>query len=120
MDKVFYSNPYGVKIVKCCASCSHKKFDKGSMRVCVRGFGAVRSSFLCPEWQMHDNLRNAGKGGGKVKKIEYLHYAINARVADDALAMERAEKKQFHQRISNAQIRNDWEKTHGTIYINNK
>lgn len=75
-QKVFVRNNYGIKIVKCCASCEHKALDNRS-RLCTIGEGIVASSHCCKNWQMAEAYKQAGKGGGVVKKKDYLDFVIN-------------------------------------------
>ena len=52
----FVKNRFGITIVKCCASCSHKSYN-----LCDAGYGEVSQNHLCPKWSMKENLKNAGK-----------------------------------------------------------
>ena len=66
-------NRFGITIVKCCASCRHKKCDN-RMRLCMRGKGNVSPDYLCDKWEMAEQLEIVGKGDGKVKQKEYLEF----------------------------------------------
>ena len=73
--KEFKRNNYGILIVKCCASCvnAHSKGD--DKRYCSLGGRAHNSDYYCGKhWVMKEGLKNAGKGGGKVKKKQYFDY----------------------------------------------
>ena len=74
----FYKNIFGVSIKKCCASCKFMTHKDADLRSCTKGYRGVGKDFLCGEkwWEMNPGLQNAGKGGGKVKKYEYLHLLI--------------------------------------------
>lgn len=104
--KAFYRNGYGVNIVMCCASCAHKVFDKGGLRVCTKGEGTVRTSYLCSDWVLSPKLDNAGKGGGKVKKKDYLKFVLN---------YPRPKPKEGFVTLS--EIREVYEKLYGQIYM---
>lgn len=70
-------NKYGIKVVKCCASCIHNSgVASGDTRICDAGEGIVRTNSYCQGWAMHPRYDIAGKGGGKVKKLAYLQYLI--------------------------------------------
>lgn len=66
-------NRYGIEICRCCASCKHRKVTNEG-RMCRKTEDGVESWHLCSRWDMHENLQNAGEGGGKVKKLQYLNY----------------------------------------------
>lgn len=103
--KAFYRNGYGVPIVMCCASCAHKLFDKGGLRVCTKGEGVIRTSYLCSDWVVSPKLDNAGKGGGKVKKKNYLLFVSNyPRPADNGI-------------VTLSEIREEYEKRFGSRFI---
>ena len=78
-EKEFETNEYNIKIVKCCASCAHHAADgREGIRLCLKGFGEHYLDYLCFNgWDMQDRFKNAGKGGGKVKKREYLQMLID-------------------------------------------
>lgn len=94
-------NSHYVKIKKCCASCQHKKIRDQRMRVCGAGKGIVRHYETCELYTMDPALDNAGKGGGDVKKKQYIYYVYeNAdnktddgmRVSIDSLRKEYEDK----------------------------
>ena len=107
-EKQFFKNYYGISIVKCCASCKHKQFDKGSSRLCMKGEGNVTPSYLCNDWEMNEKLQKAGMGGGRVRRIEYLRYCLDFPQPRDPL---------LHVPLN--VIRDRYEKATGkSIYIN--
>ena len=67
-------NEYGISIKVCCASCVFKALDSGGLRICTNGRGHVKRTDSCDGWMMKRGLENAGKGGGKVKKGDYLRF----------------------------------------------
>ena len=98
--KTFFINKYGIAIVKCCASCRHKKNLK-----CYRFFDAQQlQSTPCKEWALNPNLDNAGKGNGKVKKIDYLRFALSC-----------MEEKKCSWDLE--RIRNEYRRSSGNIYV---
>lgn len=78
-QKEFVKNRKGLGIVKCCASCQHKAIDR-DIRMCMNGGGIVSPDYLCPSWQMSENLINAGSEvGGQTKRPEYIQWLLERR-----------------------------------------
>ena len=102
--KQYYPNKYNIKIVKCCASCSHKEFDKGCIRICKHMGMLVKSNGLCGDWNIRTELDRAGACGGRVKKKHYLEY-----LADH----------EYKGTMQLKELRAEYEKKYGSIYINN-
>jgi len=98
--KKFYKNKYNINIVMCCASCRHHMVKgEDNVRMCKKYHMANESDYLCTSgWEMDPSLDNAGKGGGKVKRGEYLRYVLN-------------------KGILNAE---EWEKEHGSKYLSKR
>ena len=119
LKKSFFPNKYGVKICMCCASCKHKQLDK-SLRICKKGEGQVPPSYLCPDWEMKEDFDNAGKGGGDIKRRDYLEYALERLSADEYEALVAAEKKLPYKRVTIFEIREEFKKIHGSIYVSEK
>lgn len=115
-DKVFTTNKYGIPVVKCCASCKFKEFDKGGMRVCTNGFGGVKTSFLCTGWQMRESLDNAGKADGRVKKKDYLLYVVRRRSEE----IERLMHNIYTTPAKVDDIRREYKHSFGSIYVDGK
>jgi len=103
----FITNDRGIVIKKCCASCIHMEPENEFRRKCKIGEGSVRPSGLCSDWAMRENLRNAGKGDGKIKKKRYLKY-----VHDYVHPTPPAEP------VSINTIRREYEEEYGSIYLN--
>ena len=64
---VYIGNPYGVKILKCCASCHYKEVDNEGLRICVLANLIVKQKFVCSKYKLSNSLKVAGKGSGVVK-----------------------------------------------------
>lgn len=64
---VYVGNPYGVKILKCCASCHYKEVNNEGLRICVLANLIVKQKFVCSKYKLSDSLKVAGKGVGIVK-----------------------------------------------------
>jgi hypothetical protein len=106
-------NGYGVEIVMCCASCQHKEFDTDKTRICTNGEGVTRPSSFCTRWQMRKGLDKAGKGGGGVKTPQYLRYVLDRQAHERELI----EARKMLQRTSLAEIRAEYAKAHGPIFL---
>lgn len=115
VKKKFAKNKYGIKICMCCASCKHKVLDK-SLRICNNGEGQVPSFYLCPLWEMQDVFDNVGKGNGKVKKKEYLKFALDAINKDDMAAWKASEKKLMYRKLTIQDVRELFMEKFGSIY----
>ena len=78
ISKQFVRNEYGVCIVKCCASCAHHVSDgRDKVRICRKEHRDHWMDYLCKDgWVMAKGLENAGKGGGRVKKREYIKFIL--------------------------------------------
>lgn len=119
-EKKFYKNRFGISIVQCCASCINSVTKNGeTAHICKAGEGLVPSSSWCGQWSMkvagskakpgEINLDNAGMGGGFVKRKSYLNFVLNYPQPEEAI---------HHVPIS--QIRSEYEKKFGSIYLNTK
>ena len=108
-------NKYGVSIKVCCASCVFKALDNGGLRICTNGRGHVKSTDSCDGWMIKRGLENAGKGGGKVNKGDYLRFNAEEKQRESQLFNNgKIEHKELS---SNAQLRTKYEKIHGDIYV---
>ena len=110
MQEELYTNKFGIYIKKCCASCVHAVLDS-RMRICQDGEGVVPSSFVCKHWKIKDGLENAGKGGGDVKRKEYLRYALTSLEQEEKLA----ERNKHHRRKTVAEVRKEYSERYGEI-----
>ena len=95
--KEFTTNKYGIPVVKCCASCKHHLSEGVERkRICKLSGKKHDLEYFCgSSWKMSEKLDNAGKGGGKVKKLAYLQHIIE------------------HGKITSE----DWEREHGSRYL---
>lgn len=109
-NKEFERNRFGIKIVKCCASCKHHAADgRESIRICMDGRGEHHLDYLCDGgWEMAEGLDNVGKGGGCVKKKEYL-YMIAQASAGGIMGREKLEA-----------IRDAYRRKYGSEYLTKK
>jgi hypothetical protein len=66
---VWVKNDYHIKVRKSCASCQFKQVDEDGVRICTKMQLIMGQRDKCKQWQMSDNLKNAGKSGGVVKLL---------------------------------------------------
>lgn len=110
----YVANGFHIVIRKSCRSCAHKEFTNAySKRLCKEHNINVKPSHLCSLWKMSDQLKAVGNAVGRVKRKEYLDYYLSVRV-DERMA----EQLGLHiTPKSIQQIRDEFEKEHGSIYI---
>ena len=107
-------NSHGIEVKKCCASCRYKDLTRlMTARFCTEHNKRVKPRECCYEWAISDQLEAAGRGGGQVKRREYLRYLLEVR-SDESLA-DQLGIRTPHKTID--QIRQEFEKNHGSIYI---
>lgn len=109
------NNKYGVKVSMCCASCDFKESTRLlTQRHCTRLNKEVSPIGLCKKWKMSKLLKQLGSEQGQVKSREYLLYLTDVRIKEQELQGQG--KKIVPKNI--AKIRAEFEKEHGSIYIN--
>jgi hypothetical protein len=107
-------NLHGVEIKKCCASCRFKDLTRLiTVRFCTQHHKSVKPNGCCKQWAMSEQMEAAGRGGGKVKCRAYLRYLLEVR-EDESLA-DQLGIRTPHKTID--QIRKEFEKNHGSIYL---
>ena len=116
LDDTFVRNAQFIKIKKCCASCAHKGFQRDDIRICALGEGIVKSSYVCPKWQMREELEKVGRNpDGLVKRKAYLNY-VNDYMSNCRKAMTYQEQRKLL-----IQLQEDFEKENKvSIYLNPK
>ena len=109
------SNKFGVRIGKCCASCRFKESTRLMMtRHCTKLNKEVDPLGVCECWKMSRQLSKLEFTRGKVKRREYLLYLTDVRVKEQEL--EDKGEKVVPKSID--EIRAQFEKEHGSIYMN--
>ena len=109
-----YRNSQGIEVKVCCASCWFKDLTRlMTARYCTQHHRSVKPNGCCKQWAISDQLEAAGSAGGKVKRKAYLKFVLTAR--EDELAAEQLGIRFPHKSID--QIRQEFEKNHGSIYI---
>ena len=107
-------NAFDVLINKCCASCAYKDLTRAvSARRCTEHGREVQAADLCGHWVMSEQLELAGRSQGAVKRREYLMSLVAER-EDERLAEQLGLKIRPK---SIAQIRAEFEREHGSIYM---
>ena len=109
-----YRNIHGIEVKECCASCRFKDLTRlMTARYCTARNKSVKPKGCCKQWAISDQLEAAGRGGGQVKRREYLRYLLEVR-SDESLA-DQLGIHAPHKSID--QIRQEFETNHGSIYI---
>jgi len=108
-------NKYGIKVSMCCASCHFKESTRlMTTRYCTKLNKDVSPLDVCEHWRMSKLLKQVGSAQGPVKRGEYLMYLIYVRVKEQEM-LDKGDKV-VPKNI--AEIRNEYEKEHGSIYLN--
>ena len=109
-----YRNSHGILVNRCCASCKFKDLTRlMTARFCTEHHKGVKPRDCCKQWALSGQLEAAGRGGGQVKRRDYLRYLLEVR-EDESLA-DQLGIRTPHKTID--QIRSEFEKNHGSIYI---
>ena len=108
-------NDRGVKVKKCCASCEYKDVDKDGNRVCRLMQILRNAKDKCPNWEMSQGLRNAGKPYGRVKSKQYLRYVLSMR-EQESLAIQEGRLQEID-RASLEDIREKYREQYGSIFL---
>ena len=108
-------NDRGVKVKKCCVSCEYKDVDKDGNRVCRLMQILRNAKDKCPNWEMSQGLRNAGKPYGRVKSKQYLRYVLSMR-EQESLAIQEGRLQEID-RASLEDIREKYREQYGSIFL---
>ena len=109
------TNSSGIAVRKACMSCAHKSCTRlWTARYCEVRHRDVGRNNVCKDWQMSEALQAAGRSEGRIKRREYLIYLASVR-ADEEIARQLRVNYPFK---SIEAIRSEFEKEHGSIYIN--
>ena len=113
MDTVI--STFHIHVRRCCASCAHKDLTRAvSSRYCSVHDKTVKPGDCCNMWRLSEQLKNAGNALGKVKRYDYLMYALNIRHSE----AEKEELGEVFEPQSISDIRREFEQEHGSIYLN--
>ena len=78
-------NAQGIKVKRCCLSCTHKFYDSRGRRLCDLCQIPVGVKDGCDRWEMHAALKQAGLRPGKVKRKDYLRFVQKIRSEEKVL-----------------------------------
>lgn len=78
-------NAQGIKVKRCCLSCTHKFYDSIGRRLCDLCQIPVGVKDGCDRWEMHAALKQAGLRPGKVKRKDYLRFVLKVRSEEKRL-----------------------------------
>ena len=104
---------FHIHVRKCCASCAHKDLTRAvSVRYCSVHDKNVKPCDYCKEWRLSEQLKNAGNALGKVKRYDYLMYALDIRHNE----AEKEELGVVYQPKTIDQIRQEFENKNGSVF----
>ena len=75
----YVTNGYGARVKKQCASCQYRNVENDGTRFCPLLGMKVRQKFGCKRWKMDRSCEVASMRMGKVKRKEYLVFALAVR-----------------------------------------
>ena len=106
------TNNYGIRFKICCASCENRVLEvDGSY--CGIGKSKPKFNQPCKSYKFRPSLMNAGKEKGRIKKPDYFRFLLEWR---DRETMQRVP---LQNRASLLEIRSEYEKLYGSIYLTN-
>ena len=68
-----------VRVKECCASCVNKQIDEDGIRRCLLTGKRVRTSGLCENWRMSEEMKTADYKQGRIKSRAYQLYVMKVR-----------------------------------------
>lgn len=117
IEKVLFHtrNKHDIRMARCCMSCAYKVItEQNKLRFCMLDQLTHRRCHMCHDWQMNAQMQGAGTSGGRIKRREYLMYALAIRCEEqeEADAGEEIEPKSIEE------IRKEFENLYGSIFLN--
>ena len=132
-QKEFAYNVYGVRIVKCCASCELGEYCDFSIerpkRLCLNGRGIRAIGDVCKDWRMEEKKRKGSKaslmtmqalGNAKVKSPAYIKFIkekltkLDIELKNDVTISAAEAAQIFRKRVQ--EWKEEYEHTFGSIY----
>lgn len=107
----FIRNKNGLKILACCASCENGFRDIENLRQCRWDRKELKTHGPCDKYRMREKTMNCGAETGKVKRIEYIRFAMEWK------QQEIQNQVAVNSRAGFDKIRREYEKLYGSIYI---
>ena len=114
-EKVLFHtrNKHGIRMARCCMSCAYKEeTELKTRRVCALDKVVHHLCHMCHDWEMSRSMQGAGTSGGKIKRREYLMFALEIRY-EEQLAEEKGEALEPK---SIEAIRAEFESKYGSVY----
>ena len=106
----FVTNNNGIRFLKCCASCENRVLVTDG-----RGCGLTRAKpkphKKCTAYQFRASLMYAGKEKGRSKKSNYFRFLLVWRDRETMQCVP------LQNRASLLEIRSEYEKKYGSIYL---
>jgi hypothetical protein len=123
--KEYVRNDAGIMIVKCCASCKHHLSDPVREHICQCTLHHIRRRLddACSDHYLNDHVNMfsevsmrtlRAKSTGRIKKPEYVRY-IQEKIAN--IKGDSMSQTEFANMM--ADLRETWERDHGSRYIEN-
>lgn len=112
---VFHTrNSHGIRMARCCMSCAYREeTELKTQRTCALDKVEHHRYHMCRDWEMNGSMQGVGTSGGRIKRREYLMYVLAIRL-EEQLAEE---KQQLVTPKSVEEIRAEFEREHGSIYM---
>lgn len=80
------TNPLGMEVRKCCASCKFKDIlGMEAIRTCTKKNKEVKKQDLCAKWRIRESFRHIHYTDGKVKSKAYLKMVLKIRLQEQTL-----------------------------------
>ena len=106
----FVTNNNGIRFLICCASCENRVLEVTCSR-CGLARAKPKRGKQCTAYRFRQSLMYAGKDKGAIKKSDYFRFLLEKR---DREAMQCVP---LQNRASLLQIRSEYEKKYGSIYL---
>lgn len=116
-------NKHGIRMARCCMSCAFKEeTEQKRIRVCFLDKLPHRRCHMCHDWQMSRTMEGAGTSGGRIKRREYLMFALAIRCEEQESLTPNPSPKGEGDFMSEKcksveEIRAEFEKEYGSIYV---
>ncbi len=114
-EKVLFHtrNKHGIRMARCCMTCAYKVItEQNKLRFCMLDQLTHRRCHMCHDWQMSRSMEGAGTSGGKIKRREYLMFALEIRCEEQ----EEADAGKEIVPKDVREIRAEFENMHGCVF----
>ena len=124
-EKVLFHtrNKHGIRMARCCMSCAFKEESElKTIRVCSLDKLPHHRCHMCRDWQASQTMQGAGTSGGRIKRREYLMYALAIRCEEQESltpTLSKGEGDFMNEKYKSVEeIRAAFEKEHGNVFYN--